>query len=98
MQTVFFLVVLVFAVLGFSEFLHIIKSFINSKNAKTGTTLFVDLKDGIAEKQVIYVCENSVWYGKRYADSVVFKTDGIDEKTRENCRHIALKYGLKFDL
>lgn len=98
MQTVVFLVVLVFAVLGFSEFLHIIKSFLNSKGAKTGTTLIVDLKDGIAENQVIYVCENLVWYGKRYADNVVFKTNKIDEKTRENCRYIALRYGFEFDL
>lgn len=98
MKTVAFLIILVFAVFGFSEFLHIIKSLFNCKKAKTGTALVVDLKDGIAEKQVIYVCENLVWYGKRQADRVVFKTDNIDEKTRENCRNIALKFGIKFDL
>ena len=98
MKTVAFLIILVFAVFGFSEFLHIVKSLFNCKKAKTGTTLVVDLEDGVAEKQVINVCENLVWYGKGYANRVVFKTDNIDEKTRENCRNIALKFGIKFDL
>ena len=98
MKIIAFIILLVFAVFGFSEFLHIVKSSLNSKKAKKGITLVVDLKQDMAEKQVMYVCENLVWYGKDYANRLVFKIDNIDEKTRENCRNIALKYGIKFDL
>lgn len=98
MKMVAFLIVLVFAVFGFSEFLHIVKSFLYFRKTETGITLLVDLKEEIAEKQVMYVCENYVWYGKRQADRIVFKTDSISAQTSDNCREIVLKYGMKFDL
>lgn len=95
MQYFCFIILLVFAIFGFSEFLHILKLFIVFPKAKINSCLVVKLKNATAEKQMLHTCEQFCWYGKRFADSITFKYEGLDEPIFERCQKIAQRYGMK---
>lgn len=98
MKTVVFLILIVFAVFGLSEFLHTVKLFIIFPKRRLYSHLVVNLQNSTAEKQIQYVCEQYVWHGASFADFIVPCAQNLDDNTRERCRQIAKKYGLKFDL
>lgn len=95
MEYVGLIILLVFAVFGFSEFLHILKLYIVFPKAKTDSKLVVRLKNDTAEKQTLHTCEQFCWYGKRFASDIVFECDELKAQVYERCRRIALKYGIK---
>ena len=95
MKTVAFLIILIFAVFGFSEFLHIVKMAILFPRKKNASRIVVQLQNDIAEKQMLYVCEQYKWYGKSYADSIILNTQNLDEENLQKCRILAKKYDVE---
>ena len=95
MEIFCFLCLLIFAILGFSEFLHIIKLHIIFPKAKINSCLVIKLFDETAEKQTLYACEQFNWYGKRFADSLCFNCDELSFDVYARCRKICEKYGIK---
>lgn len=97
MKTLFLIVLFVLAIFGLSEFLHTIKLFFVFPKRRLYSRNIVDLKEPTAEKQLRYVCEQYKWYGKSFADFIVFNTSSIKSETCEKCKEIARKYGVNFD-
>ncbi len=95
MKTVLFFVILVFAVFGLSEFLHILKLFWIFPKRKLWAHLFVNLQNETAEKQVLFACEQYIWHGKNFADFIVLNADNLNTENYEKCKNIADKYGIK---
>lgn len=96
MKTVFFLILLFFALFGFSEFLHILKLFLIFPKKKTNTKLIIYLHNQTAEQQLAYVGEQYFWHGNKFADIVIPVCEALDEETFERCKLIAGKYNIKF--
>lgn len=86
---------LLFAVFGLSEFLHIIKLHILFPKAKINSTLIVKLSNATAENQTLYACEQFFWYGKRFADSVCFDCKDLSYDVYKRCQKICEKYGIE---
>ena len=94
MKIVFLVVVLLFAIFGLSEFLHILKLKIIFPKKNLNSHVVVNLQNGIAEKQLFFVCEQMRWYGKNYADFIIPIVSNLDEESYINCKQIAEKYGV----
>lgn len=95
MKILAFIILVIFAVFGFSEFLHIVRMFLIFPQKKVNTKVVIELQNGIAEKQLLYVCEQYNWYGKYFADAVYVNTDNLDEENYNNCKAIAKKYDIE---
>ncbi len=95
MKTVAFLVLLIFAVFGFSEFIHLVKMRLLFPKKKYGSRLVIDLKKDIAEKQVLYLCEQYNWYGESFANTVKTNAEDLDLETLEKCKNIAKRYDIE---
>lgn len=95
MEYVCLFVLLIFALFGFSEFLHILKLFIAFPRAKINSRLIVRLKNSIAEKQLLHTCEQFCWYGKRFANDICFECEDLESEVYERCKKIAARYGIK---
>jgi hypothetical protein len=95
MKIIIFLIILGFAVFGFSEFLHLIKLKFIFPKAKLYAHLVINLQNDTAEKQLLYVCEQYNWHGKSFADFIVPFCDNLDNDTFERTREIAQNYGVK---
>ncbi len=96
MKIILFFVLLLFALFGFCEFLHILKLYIIFPKRKLYSHLVVNLQNDTAQKQLMYVCEQFLWYGKSYADFIVPFCDNLDDETFNKCKLIAQKYGIDF--
>ncbi len=95
MKFLLFLFVLVLAMLGFSEFLHILKLFWVLPKCNADTRLFIRLKEEIALKQIAFAGEQYLWLGKKYADSVIAVANGLTDQTLLECQDLAKKYNIK---
>ena len=95
MEYIALIVLLIFAVFGFSEFLHILKLYIVFPKAKIDSRLVVKLKNTTAERQILHTCEQFCWYGKRFANDITFECGDLETEVFERCKKIALKYGIK---
>lgn len=94
MKVLAYIIILVLAVFGFSEFLHTVKLKIIFPKAQINSCLIVKLKDETALKQTEYACEQFSWYGKRFADSLQFNCDLLSDDIRLQCKAIAERYGI----
>ena len=95
MKLFLILIVLVFAVFGFSEFLHNLKLFLIFPRGKMHSHLVVELENNTAEQQLLFVCEQYAWYGNSFADYIVPSFEKLDAQTCERCKKIAEKRGIK---
>ncbi len=93
---ILFIILLIFGVFGFSEFLHILRLKVIFPKRKMYSHLVINLQNGTAEKQLMYACEQMLWYGKNYADFIVPNVSALDDESYKNCKEIAQKYGVKF--
>ncbi len=97
MKTVLILACLILAVFGLSEFMHILKLYQIFPKPKLLTHIVVDLKNETATKQIRYICEQYLWYGKRYADFIVFDATSLDDENYIAAKTVAEKYGFKIN-
>ncbi len=89
-----YFIFIIFAVFGLSEFLHMLKLFIIFPKAKIKSQLIIKLKNETAEKDVVYICEQFCWYGKKFADTLIFNCEELTCDIYERCKKITEKYGL----
>ena len=92
MGYIFFIILIFFALFGFCEFLHIVKLKIIYSKPKIHSCLLMQLENGIAEKQLLFACEQYRWYGNKFADLIVPICDKLDDETYARCKKIAEKY------
>ncbi len=95
MKIVLIFVGIVFAVFGFSEFLHILKLGLVFPNPKLYSHIVVNLQNETAEKQILYVWEQYLWHRNSYADFIIFNASALDEENYSRAKEIAEKYGIK---
>ncbi len=96
MKILLFFLLLVLAVFGFSEFLHILKLKTIFPKRRLYSHIVINLQNGIAEKQIVYVCEQMLWHGKNFADFIVLNVENLDKENYELCKGIAEKYDIKY--
>ncbi len=95
MKFLLFFAVFVFALLGLSEFLHILKiKFILSKS-KPNVRVFVNLKEETALKQLAFVVEQHLWLGSHYANEVIAVASNLSDETFSECERIAKLHNIK---
>ncbi len=97
MKIVLFLIILFFALFGFSEFLHLIKLKIIFPKRKMYTCLVVNLQNTTAQQQLAFVCEQFCWYGDKFAERLVINCKNLDDDTYLKCQGIARKYNMKLE-
>ena len=95
MKMLLSLVLLIFAVFGFSEFLHILKLKIIFPRRKMCSHIVVNLQNDTAEKQLLYACEQYNWHRGDFADFIVLSCENLDDETDIRCSEIAKKYNKK---
>ena len=96
MKMLLFLIMLIFAVFGFSEFLHILKLRIIFPKRKMYSHLVINLQNDIAERQLLFACEQYKWYRSDFADFILLSCENLDEETYIRCSEIAKKYNVKY--
>ena len=96
MQPIILIVLLVFAIFGFSEFLHILKLYLIFPKRKMCSHLVINLQNETAEKQLLYAIEQYNWFGAGYADFLVLNCDNLNDDVYERCKKIAQKYDIKY--
>lgn len=96
MKPFIFLIILVFSIFGFSEFLHILKLHLIFPKRKMCSHLVINLQNENAEKQLLYALEQYNWLGEAYADFLVLNCDNLNDEVYERCKKIAQKYGINY--
>ena len=96
MQPIIFIIILFFAILGFSEFLHILKLFIIFPKRKMCSHIVINLQNDYAEKQLLYAVEQYTWLGSGYADFLVLDCSNLDDEVYKRCKIIAQKYDINY--
>ena len=95
MKLLFFIVLIIFAVFGLSEFLHILKMKYHKDISFKKLNIIVVLCNDDAEKQLIYIGEQYRWYGLKIFSRLVFDTRKLDKEKYEKCKKIAVDYGFE---
>ncbi len=96
MQPIVFIILLIFAIFGFSEFLHILKGFLIFPKRKMCSHIVINLQNETAEKQLLYAIEKYTWFGSGYADFLVLNCENLSDEVYERCKKIAQKYDIKY--
>ena len=90
------LLVLVPAVLGVSEIIHLIKTAIHSPSKRPKNYWVVMLEKGSAEQQLKYAVLKYAWQNNDYKNLVIITNDVSGEEL-ENCKELAQKYGIELN-
>lgn len=77
---------IVIALLGLSEFLHIIKMRFSAPLEKAFTCCVLFLTDDMPERQIAFAAEQRMWLGKTYADKIIAVENDISEENLDRCR------------
>ena len=96
MKVLFFVVILVFSVLGLCEFLHFLKCILIFPNRRMCSTLVVLLREETAISQVTFAGEQYKWLGNKLADRVLVVAENLNSDTLSECENLSAKYNLKF--
>ena len=91
-----FFILLIFAIFGFCEALHLLKLLILFPKRNMNSQLIISLKNETAEKQLIFAGEQYLWLGDKFADSILADYSSLDKATYLRCKKIAQKYNIKF--
>lgn len=91
-----FFIMLLFALFGLCEAMHILwLKFIFPKQ-KMNSQLIIHLDNKTAEKQLLFAGEQYLWLGNKYADSILADNSNLEFNTYIRCREIAEKYNIIF--
>ena len=95
MKYLLFFVILILAILGLSEFLHILKLLFILPKFKMHTQLYIGLQEDTALKQIAFAGEQLLWLGNKYAENVFAVGDGLTEEMLFECQRLSKKYGIE---
>ena len=96
-EIIAFFIILVFAVFGLCETVHLIKLKFIFPKRKMNSKLVIILDDETAEKQLIFAGEQYLWLGDKFADSIYADNSKLSFETYLRCKEIARKYNIIFD-
>ena len=95
-ELIFFLVFLIPALLGVSEIIHLVRMSLFSLNGINSPYVVVWLKDDTAENQILSVCEQYSWSGKKYAQNIIAINSTLSDDKFEICKQMAEKNNIYF--
>lgn len=75
----------VLALLGLSEFVHIIISAVLRPKAPVKNYLITVLSAEAPEQQLMFNIQQLHWYGKKYAGKLIAVTDGLSVESENLC-------------
>ncbi len=93
---IIFGIFLIFAMLGLSELIHIVKTRLKSNGKKALTYSVLFLSGDNPERQLAFAAEQQLWLGKTYSDYIIAVNSGLDEENDKLCRTTAEKYGATY--
>lgn len=79
-------VITVLALLGLSEFVHMIISAVIRPKVHSKNYLIAVLSQEEAEQQLMLCMQQLRWYGKKYAGTLIAVTDELSIETEMQCR------------
>ncbi len=82
-ELIFTIVAVFFGILGLTEVLHIFKMLVLKPKKRPKRYLICEIEKDFAKGQILFTAENFRWYGKGFADYVVFVGDEFTEDTRQ---------------
>ena len=91
-----FFILLVFALFGFCEAVHLLKIMLLFPKRRMESQLVIRLNNKNAEKQLIFAGEQYLWLGDKLADIVLADNSDLDTVTYSRCKEIAKKYNILF--
>lgn len=95
-ELIFFLIFLIPALLGVSEIIHLVRMSLYSLKGINSPYVVVWLKDDTAENQILSVCEQYSWSGKKYAQNIVAINSMLGDEKFEICSKMAEKNNIYF--
>ena len=91
-KTILLLLLLIFAVAGICELVFFIKMLFYFPGKKFKTYTLVQLEQGYAVRQLVYLWQKILWNGEGYSNGILAITDNLQEKELLNCiRYIKSK-------
>ena len=75
----------VFACLGISEFIHTIKSMCLYSGVKSNNYCILILRHGFSAGQLRYYAYKLRWYGNEFCDRIIAITDDLNESEIADC-------------
>lgn len=87
-------VLLVLAVAGICEVIHLIRLYLASDGKKNINYALVFLRSGRAVSQLKYMYEQLLWQGNGYADAII----GVDYDLSDEERKLCYEYSRKKDI
>ncbi len=86
-KTVLIIFLVIFAILGFAEFLHSIN--LRLFSVKNPGGILVVLKEASAFEQLQFAYSQMCWYGSMYGDVIIAVIDDLSAETLEKCNNYA---------
>lgn len=84
-ETIFLMLLVVFACLGICDFIHMIVSAVLTPKVKTKKYSIVSLKSGFAAEQLRYFYDKINWYGGDFCDEVICLVDDLSDLETSAC-------------
>lgn len=83
--TILFVVLLVFAILGITEFFYILNMMFYYPKTRTTSYAFIVLKNQHALKQLEFLWQKNKWQGDAFAIGIIAITDNLQENELSEC-------------
>ncbi len=95
MRILLVLIFFLFSIYGLSEFLHFLKIRFLLPKGNKNIHIVVKLYEDFAVSQLVFVGEQYLWYGNKYADFITADSSDLSEATALECEKLAKKYNIK---
>lgn len=93
-EIIFSLFLLVPAMLGIAEIMHLIKLYLIERNNSLSPYIIIILKNETANEQILSVVENYRWQGEKYAENIIAVNSFLSEENQEIYADLARKHNL----
>ena len=95
MKFLLFFVCILLAIFGLCEILHNFKLWLIFPKRDINSTLVVFLNEQTATEQMVFVGEQFLWLGQKFANRVIAVAENFSDQTLSDCHKLAVKYGIK---
>ncbi len=94
-EFVFFLILIIPAVLGISEMLHTAKHYLYSHKKTGKQVLIATVSDDSFRTQLVNIADQRNWYAKMYPQRIFIVMNGISSENTEECDRLIKKLNLE---
>ncbi|MBR7132482.1 MAG: hypothetical protein IKD04_03025 [Clostridia bacterium] len=95
-ELLFFIFVLLLAVLGLAELIHSVKLCLLAPKEAAISYKIIFLKGSLPQHQLKIAVEQSAWSGKKLTGNIIAVNSFLEGEALEECRFIAQKNGVIF--